>query len=180
MIKNCNLNLDYTPFVTADYTVHEGSCIKHQVYELADIHKSFGGFPSTYSAHNTTIHQLWWSEDQIDFDYIGKQLGIKVITISTIKQPPGNIIPIHKDTFFQIKNKYPDRAELRVRANIYMEDWKVGHILQYQDQEKNWHTSDHWKAGQGFIWDDVPLHLSCNAGFHDKYTMQISGFLNET
>ena len=177
MIKDCFLKIDFSKFLDADYTTHTGSCIKHQVYELTDVHESFGGFPDTYSLANTTIHQLWWGPEDIDFQELEKQLGIEVITVSTIKQPPGNVVPIHRDTFFQINQRYPDRKELKVRANIYMEDWKVGHMIQYQNQWGKWETNDHWIGGQGFIWNSEPLHVSANAGFQDKYTMQISGFL---
>lgn len=176
MIKECFLDLDYSKFLNADYTTHTGSCIKHQIYELTDVHESFGGFPETYSLANTTIHQLWWGPEDIDYRELENQLGIEVITVSTIKQPPGNVVPIHRDTFFQINQRFSDRNQSKVRANIYMQDWKVGHMIQYQKDE-TWSNSTHWRAGQGFIWDSEPLHVSMNAGFNDKYTMQISGFL---
>ena len=62
-----------------------------------------------------------------------------------------------------------------VRANIYLKDWEFGHMIQYYDT-KEWHISTHWKQGEGFLWDSDILHLSCNAGLMDKYTLQISGF----
>ena len=176
MIKECFLDIDYSKYLDADYTTHTGSCIKHQVHELTDVHETFGGFPNTYSLTNTTIHQLWWGPEDIDFDDLEEQLGIEVVTVSTIKQPPGNVVPIHRDTFFQINQRFPDRKETKVRANIYMQDWKVGHMIQYQ-KHGGWANSTHWRAGDGFIWDSEPLHVSMNAGFNDKFTMQISGFL---
>lgn len=172
MIKNIKLGYDFSVFLNADYNQHSGSCIKHQVYELTDIHEQYGGFPDTYTINNTLIHQLWWDSTQINFDEIEKQLGMEIITVSTICQPPGNIVPLHRDTFFQINKRYPERTELKVRANIYLEDWKLGQFIQYNDE-----ISTHWKAGDGFIWDSSILHLSANAGMRDKYTLQVSGFL---
>lgn len=172
MFKDIKLDYDFGSVLAADYTQHSGSCIKHQVHELKDIHERYGEFPSTYTIKNTLIHQLWWDDTQLDYQEIGKQLGIEVITVSTICQPPGNIIPIHRDTFYQINKRYPDRKELKVRANIYLEDWKLGHFIQHGDE-----ISTHWKAGQGLLWDSSILHLSANAGMENKYTMQISGFL---
>lgn len=174
ILKEVNLNYNYDVFLTADYSSHEGSCIKHQVYELTDIHEQYGGFPSSYCFQNTKIHQLWWTEGQIDFKEIENQLGIEVVTISSIKQPPGCIIPLHRDTFYQIGQRYPDRTDTKVRANIYLEDWKLGHFIQYNDN-----VSTHWKQGQGFLWDSEVLHLGANAGMEPKYTLQISGFLKE-
>lgn len=172
MIKTARLKFDFDVFLNGNYDSHEGSCIKHQVHELTDIHKEFGGFPESYTFENTRISQLWWTKDQIDFENIGQQLGIEVVTISSIRQRPGCVVPWHRDTFYQIKERFPDRLDLRVRANIYLEDWKLGHFVQYND---NIHT--HWTQGQGWIWDSSVLHLGANAGMQDKFTLQVSGFL---
>jgi hypothetical protein len=172
MIKPIKLNCDFSIFLTADYTTHQGSCIKHQVHELTDVHKKFGGFPKSYCYENTLIHQLWWDSTQLDFSEIGRQLGMEVITVSSILQPPGCVIPLHRDTFFQISKRYPDRNELKVRANIYLEDWKLGHFLQYDDT-----VVSNWGAGDGFLWDSSVLHIGANAGMENKYTLQVSGFL---
>jgi len=172
MFKKIYLDYDFTKILEADYSQHTGSCIKHQVYEIADIHEQYGGFPKSYCLENTLIHQLWWDNKQLDFDTIGQQLGIEVITVSSIQQPPGCVIPLHRDTFYQINKQYPDRKELKVRANIHLEDWKLGHFLQYNNTV---HT--YWKAGEGLLWDTDILHLGANAGMHNKHTLQVSGFL---
>lgn len=172
MLKTVFLDYDFEKILSADHKQHSGSCMKHQVHELSDIHKEYGKFPETYTIKNTLIHQLWWDNTQLDYNKIGKQLGIEIVTISSICQPPGNVIPVHRDTFYQINQRYPDRKDSKVRANIYLEDWKLGHFIQYNNE-----ISTHWTAGQGFLWDSSILHLSANAGMHDKYTMQISGFL---
>jgi len=172
MYKKCFLDYDYNFFVGQDYTEQATSCIKHQVNELKDIHEEYGGFPETFTFNNTKIHQLWFTDDQVDYEKIGSQLGIDVVTVSAIKQPPGQIVPWHRDTFFQIKKRFPNDDRLKVRANIYLQEWKMGQLIQYDD------TVDvKWSPGHGHIWDSQVLHLSANAGFHDKYTLQVSGFL---
>ena len=153
MYQKCFLDYDHNFFVEQEYKEEPTSCIKHQINELDDIHKKYGGFPETYTFANTKIHQLWYTNEQIDFEAIGKQLGVEVVTVSSIKQPP-------------------DDKRLKVRANIYLQDWKMGQFIQYDD------TVDvKWKAGDGHIWDSNVLHVSANAGFDDKYTLQVSGFL---
>ena len=179
MLLNIHINFDFTPILTADYSVHTGSCIRHQVHELTDIHNKYGGFPDTYCLENTLIHQLWWTPDQIDYVELGRQLNMEIVTVSSILQPPGCIVPYHRDTFYQIKQRYPDREELKVRANIYLEDYKLGQFIQYVLDEEI-HTSVEWKAGDGFLWDSEVLHLSANAGMENKYTLQASGFLLTT
>jgi hypothetical protein len=154
----------------------KSSCIKHQIHELTDIHTQYGGFPKNYCFENTVIHQIWWNDTQLNFQSIGDQLGMEVVTISSILQPPGSTIPLHRDTFYQISTRYPDRTDIKVRANIFLEDYKVGHLIQYLDGNEIVSVTD-WKAGQGFLWDSSILHLGANNGMQNKYTLQVSGFL---
>lgn len=179
MLKDIKIDYDLSKFLEpkVDYSIHKGTCLSHQVHELTDIHDEYG-LSDTYDENNTVIQQLWYTEDQIDFKALGKQLNMEVISVSSILQPPGNVIALHRDTFFKIKTKYPDDKRTKVRANIYLEDWKVGHLIQYQDINDNgiWKTSDNWKAGEGYLWSSDVLHLSANAGMKPKFTLQISGF----
>jgi hypothetical protein len=176
MLQITHLDYDFFPFLTADYEVHSGSCICHLAEELPEIYEPYGGMPDTYETSNTLIHQLWWSQDQIDYNELERQLGIEVVTVSSILQKPGCIIPYHRDTFFQINKRFPNHSGLKVRANIYLEDYKLGHLIQYTNQGKLY-TSVDWKAGDGFIWDSEIAHLGANAGLENKYTLQISGFI---
>jgi hypothetical protein len=165
-----SLPLDFDKILKVSYP-ENSSCVTHQKHELKDIHQKFGGFPQSYTMGNTSIRQYWWKEDEIDFNELGSLLDMEVVTVSSILQPPGNVIPWHRDTFYQIKKRFPDDKRQTVRANIYLEDWKIGHFIQYQDT-----VDTHWKAGDGFIWDSEVLHLGANAGMEDKYTLQVSGF----
>lgn len=176
MLKKIHINYDFKIFLEADYSKYSGSCIKHQVYELTDIHEQYGGFPTSYVLENTKIHQLWWDESQINYKELGEKLGIEVVTVSSILQPPGCTVPLHRDTFYQISKRHPERKDLKVRANIYLEDYKIGQFIQYQENN-GYTTSTDWQVGDGFIWDSEVLHLSTNAGMESKYTLQVSGFL---
>ena len=177
MIRNIKLDYDLSVFLKADYSQHYGSCISYQVREQEDIHSTVGGFPESYHEDNTRIQQLWYDDGEVDYKELGNQLGMEVITVSSILQPPGNVITLHRDTFFQIQKKYPEDKRTKIRANLYLEDWAPGHFINYQDNDKQWQTSTHWSAGEGFVWDSNHLHLSANAGLVPKYTLQISGFM---
>jgi hypothetical protein len=169
----CHIDIDFEKYRSADYDQHLGFC---QLDELREFHGQYGGFPESYCPENTMMYQLWWTEKDIDYQDLGKQLGMEVITVSTIKQPPGCVVPYHKDTFFRIRQMFPDRTEPRVRANIFLEDYRLGHLLQYTLEHQH-HASTKWQAGDGFLWDGDVLHLGANVGMQYKYTMQISGFL---
>lgn len=178
ILEKIKINLDTSVFLDSDYAKHFGSCISYQKKEQKDIHANVGkGFPSSYHEDNTRIQQLWYSQKDIDFMDLGKQLGMEVVTVSSILQPPGNVITLHRDTFYQIKKQYPTDTRTKVRANIYLEDWKVGHIIQHKDENGDWKNSTHWSACEGLLWDDKVLHVSGNIGLEPKYTLQVSGFL---
>ena len=67
MIKKIKLDYNFSIFLNADYSIHQGSCIIHQVHELKDIHKDYGGFPDSYTSKNTEISQLWFNQSQVEF-----------------------------------------------------------------------------------------------------------------
>lgn len=177
ILEPTKLDYDFEIFLNADYNQHYGSCISYQKIEQEDIHENMaGGFPTSYHEENTVIQQLWYEDGKVDYAELGRQLGMEVITVSSILQPPGNIITLHRDTFFQINKKYPDDKRTKVRANIFLQDWQVGHIIQYKDKDGEWKTSTHWKQGEGLLWDSGPLHIGANIGLKPKYTLQVSGF----
>jgi len=125
MLKTINnIDIDFTLFLNADYTVHKGSCIKHQVHEMKDIYKKYGEFPNSYSMSNTTIQQLWWEQPDVDYKHLNNVLQMEVLSVSSLLQPPGHVVPIHRDTFFKIKQSYDTKGKTVVRAFIYLQDWQ--------------------------------------------------------
>lgn len=177
MIKAVNIDYDWDIFLKANYDIADYSCIVYQQSDNPAFYNTLGGMPSRYTKFNTAIHQLWWDNKSM-LKELGELLNIDVKSISTIEQPPGQTIPIHRDHFHQIRTKYPNDTRTRVRANIFLEDWMFGHILQYESKGE-WFCPTHWKQGEGFLWDDKISHLSGNSGFQSKYTLQVSGFLKD-
>ena len=176
MLKHLYLDFDFAPLLARNHRSHSGTCIGHLREELPDLWQKYGDLPQTYVLDNTTIHQLWWSADEVDFVGLGQQLGMEVVTVSTICQPPGNVVPLHRDSFFQINKRFPDRKDIKVRANVHMQDYRLGHFIQYIHDDRTV-TSTDWRAGDAIMWDTHIVHLGANAGMQDKYTMQVSGFL---
>jgi len=173
-LPDCKIDFDF--FTKAEYP-EATSCTKHQLHELKDIHDEYGGFPESYNFENTQIRQRWWTEDEVDFKHIGDQIGMDVVTLSSILQPPGCTIPWHRDTFFLIKKNHANKLEQGkrpVRALCMAEDWQMGHFVQLMDD-----VWTHWKQGQVYVFDEECLHLGANCGFTNKFTLQISGFLHD-
>ncbi len=171
MHRKVNITTDFDKFLQAKYTDPDTPI--NLVDEMKDIYDAYGGFPESYVFENTCILQTFWNEDECDYQDLGDQLGIDVVTVSSIMQQPGNTIPLHRDTFFQLRKRFPDQStKSMVRANIFLEDWKDGHFLQYDDV-----VDSNWKQGDGHMWDSEVLHIGANNGLHNKFTLQVSGFL---
>ena len=171
--KQVKIDFDSSWILDIDWKQYEHDCLGHQQVELKDIHDKVGGFPSSLTHHNTMFYQKFFERDEIDFNDLGDQVGVEAVSISMIKQPPGMVNPMHRDTFYQINKKFPNDTRTKVRANIQLLDWKAGHFLQFNDT-----VVTHWKANTGYMWDCDVLHLAANAGLEDRYSLQISGFLN--
>lgn len=165
-LKNINFNFDYSIFLENKHKEEWSVLDYHQQKESKQL-------PATYVKSNTKINQIFWNTETVDFDKIGSALGMEVYTVATIKQMPGNILPWHRDHLFKITQEHPDvKREKIVRANIFLEDWKIGHILQIEQE-----VISHWQKGTGYIWSNNVYHLSGNLGLEDKYTLQVSGLL---
>ena len=175
--KLIKLDFDLSRALEVDYSA-TNSCLFHQKYEQTETYKKYGDIPESYCDENTSIHQVWWDvEDFEGIEEIGKQLNIDVKGLSTIKQDPGNFIPIHKDIFKKIKDKYDTTGKKIVRANIHINEWSPGQIIQYENKD-GWKNFSNWEVGQGLLFDDTCLHVGMNGSLKPKYTMQISGFYN--
>ena len=174
ILEQVKLDMDTEVFFNVKWEDYRCSCIQHQLVEQKDLHPD-NKMPESLVLDNTAIHQKFFNKSEVDYFELGEKVGMGVISVSVIKQEPGNIIPKHRDMFFKIKEKYPNAEAELVRANIFLEDWKSGHYLEFDEQPYT-----HWKANEGYLINNEVIHLSANAGLEDKYTLQISGFYNDS
>ena len=170
ILEPVKIDMDTKVFFDVKWEDYRCSCIQHQKTEQKDLHPD-ERMPDSLVLDNTAIHQKFFDRDEIDYVELGEQTNMDVVSVSVIKQEPGNIIPKHRDMFHKITTEFPDREEEKVRANIFLEDWKSGHYLEFDEE-----VCSKWKANEGFILNSQVIHLSANAGLEDKYTLQISGF----
>ena len=170
VLEPIKIDMDTEVFFDVNWKFYRCSCIKHQKVEQADLHPD-NKMPNSLVLDNTAIHQKFFDKDEVDFVELGKQTNMEVVSVSVIKQEPGNIIPKHRDMFHKITTEFPDKKSMKVRANIFLEDWKSGHYLEFDEE-----PCTHWKANEGYILNNQVIHLSANAGLEDKYTLQVSGF----
>lgn len=94
---------------------------------------------------------------------------------SIYRMSPGTSLPRHSDTYSRFRQIHdlPSNAVIR-RYVFFMEDWASGHYFEIDDE-----AIVGWQAGQGVYWhDDVP-HIAANVGETDRYTLQITGVVNQ-
>ena len=106
-------------------------------------------------------------------DHIGEKERLSNIMCTITKQNPGNSLPPHVDVYESYRNKknIPDEdAENIIRYLVFLEDWKIGHFLQFGDS-----VCCYWKKGDCITWEYGLRHLSTNAGTEPKFAMQITG-----
>lgn len=88
-------------------------------------------------------------------------------------QTPGNIMPWHQDYFITFRRKFPDNPYV-IRFIVFLEDWKTGHMLQAGNS-----VITHWCAGDAITWRPDRWHLSANCGIENKWTVNVTGVLQE-
>lgn len=146
------------------------SCIATKIFKVEETK-----FPSSICKENTTIHQNWWQLNELPIAKIEEELGMDIKTVSSVLLPPGNVIPIHSDTFDKMRSEYPGRDDY-VRAVIYVSSYSPGQLTQVR-WEKQWHTHTFWAPGDGYIWNDQVPHVTVNGSLQDLYIVNFSGFL---
>jgi hypothetical protein len=87
-----------------------------------------------------------------------------------------DIIPVHQDHYTVYKKILgTDQTDRVWRAVVFMEDWKSGHYFEIDS-----HPWIEWHAGDYIVWkNDVP-HMAANIGRTDRYTLQITGVIDES
>lgn len=106
---------------------------------------------------------------EAEFDWI------KDKSYAVHRMDPNMILPLHIDRYgyFTTKHSISDISKI-VRVIVFLEDQKLGHVLQVSGI-----TVPNWQAGDYVYWRGNDPHIAANLGTHDRYTLQITGIINE-
>ena len=119
-------------------------------------------------------HQLpAWSKRFIE---IFEGQGWKDVGIAFYRMHTGTVLPAHGDLYkryIDLFNLQGQEHTIR-RAIIMLEDWKSGHYL-----ELNGMPLANWRAGQVVEWHYDTPHMAANIGLEDRYTLQITGHIDD-
>ena len=109
-----------------------------------------------------------------DIDRIKQYFDFEHLSWSFYKMTTGVVLPEHVDTFKRFKKLHNCENKIIVRALIMLEDWKPGHYLDIAGINANT-----WSAGDYIIWEEPVKHSASNIGIEDRYTLQLTGLINE-
>jgi hypothetical protein len=127
----------------------------------------------------TKIHLHQTEQPYIWMDDLVKQIN-NVFSISNCsyafhKITPGNFLSMHSDKFEFFKKRFNVTEIHRIqRIIIFLENGDPGHILIVNNK-----CFVNWKRGEHSSWIGSTPHLAANLGITDRYTLQITGIIND-
>ncbi len=105
-----------------------------------------------------------------------KRRGWQDVGTSYYRMSSGTILPVHQDTYkryielFDLKG----REHTIHRAIVFLEDWASGHYLEINNT-----PIVNWLAGDVVVWPYDTPHMAANMGLIPRYTLQITGHIDE-
>lgn len=82
---------------------------------------------------------------------------------------PNQVIPVHQDFFFVLRQKHSCDIDKCVRYLIMLENYKYGHIVYLDDI-----VLTNWKKGDVWYFDSTVKHFAANASQENFYSCQVS------
>ena len=117
--------------------------------------------------------QPTWNQRFIDI-FSGQ--GWHNIGTSYYRMGPGTVLPTHQDRYAKYISLYnlQGREHTIRRAIIFLEDWQPGHYAEYEDK-----PFVNWRAGAVVEWTYDAPHMAANLGPTPRYTLQITGHVDD-
>jgi hypothetical protein len=94
---------------------------------------------------------------------------------SLYRMMPGDVLPAHRDTYENFRRIYRVQPGQTIRRYIvFLEPWKSGHYFEIQGR-----PLVGWLAGAAVFWYNDTEHAAANLGSEPRYTLQITGVVDE-
>jgi hypothetical protein len=102
--------------------------------------------------------------------------GWQDVGTSYYRMRTGTVLPTHRDLYLKYIELYDlkGREHTIRRAIVFLEDWQPGHYAEYLDQ-----AFVNWRAGAVVEWTYDTPHMAANMGLTPRYTLQITGHVND-
>jgi hypothetical protein len=133
------------------------------------------GYPNQFTGDMCDMRsqQPSWNQRFIDI-FTGK--GWKDIGTSYYRMGTGTILPTHSDFYTRYVELFnlQGREHAIRRAIIFLEDWQSGHYAELVDE-----PFVGWRAGAVLEWKYDTPHMAANLGLTPRYTLQITGHVDD-
>jgi hypothetical protein len=118
-------------------------------------------------------NQPQWNQRFID---IFAGLGWRDIGTSYYRMNTGTVLPTHGDLYLKYIELFNLRGQEHTirRAIVFLEDWQSGHCFEGMGRP---YTD--WKAGTTVEWTYDTPHMAANLGLTPRYTLQITGHIDD-
>jgi len=118
-------------------------------------------------------NQPTWNQRFID---IFLDLGWKDICTSYYRMDTGTVLPTHRDRYVRYISLFDLQGQEHTirRAVVFLEDWQPGHYAEYDGR-----TFVDWHAGAVVEWHYDAPHMAANLGPTPRYTLQITGHVDD-
>jgi len=127
-------------------------------------------FHPNYSQTSAEILQAFDNEVPCKEQFMSA-VGAQIGSISLICLEPGQIIPVHKDSFYKLRQDHNVDIGDCIRYLIFLQDWEMGHFVEFRETcITKWNKGDVWK------FDSVSEHYAVNASQINFVTCQVNTF----
>ena len=110
------------------------------------------------------------------FHQMAELSGLANPQIMFLEQPPGRIIPWHRDSYNNYRRNFAnvsDDTEV-IRYLIQLNDWNWGHHVLVGNS-----AIHQWKLGDIHCWKEGIYHSTANSGYWPRYCMTITGIVTD-
>ena len=133
------------------------------------------GYPDQFTGNMCDMRspQPKWNQRFID---IFQGQGWQDIGTSYYRMNTGTVLPTHGDLYLKYIELFnlQGREHTIRRAVVFLEDWQPGHYAEYQDV-----AFVNWRAGATIEWTYDTPHMAANLGLTPRYTLQITGHVDD-
>lgn len=105
---------------------------------------------------------------------VAEQIGLENPGFVFYKMCTMEVMPPHLDHFETYSRVFGVPRDTVYRGLVMLEDWLPGHYL-----EMNKEGIVNWEAGDYTVWSADVEHAASNIGTEPRWTLQITGTLNE-
>jgi hypothetical protein len=131
-------------------------------------------FHKNFSNENAELLQTFNNDLPASCNKFYKIFNIDHGAISWLSLEPNQVIPVHQDNFYTLRQTYDVEVSKCVRYLIMLRDWELGQLVQIGTE-----ILTKWKAGDTWCFNSEEFHWAANGSTSNFVSCQVSGVIND-